>query len=192
MKRKYANNPGWKRILQHRFYYSYLNTPAYKGHVTLYCMDAVRDPLFVEHFHQKICIVDAGYSWLKQFPAGEQNYTVTTHFDEKGQVIAWYIDICRQTGGKPDQIPWMEDLYLDLFVSPFLGIEIKDEDELLAARESGEITGVEFDLAWSTANKLIEQIQHNQLILLPLSHAHRTLLLNDPGAELLSSTPLFL
>ena len=74
VERKFANMPGWKRILQSRFYGSYLDTPEFKGQITLYCMDAVTAPLMVEYFHRRTCIVDAGYAWLKQFPAHETTF----------------------------------------------------------------------------------------------------------------------
>jgi uncharacterized protein len=143
----------------------------------LFCMDAVRAPLVVEFFNRKTCIADTGYAWLKQFPDGE-HFTVTTHFDTSGQPVQWYIDICRRTGVDPDQIPWMDDLYLDLVISPALEVELKDAGELLAARDNGEITAAEFELAWRAANRLMEQIAQNQFGLLALSGVHRQMLLS--------------
>ncbi len=177
MERKFANMPGWKRILQSRFYNSHLDTPEFKGYITLFCMDAVSAPKVVEYFHRKICIVDAGYAWLKQFPAGE-HFTVTAHYDSSARIVAWYIDICLRAGAGQDQIPWMDDLFLDLVVSPAMEIELKDADELLAARESGEISTAEFDLAWREADRLMERLAHNQFGLLALSDAHRSILLH--------------
>ena len=86
-RRKFANYPGWKRILQHRFYHSSMDTPAFKGHITLYCMDAVAAPLVVNYFQRETCIIDAGYAWLKQFPDGGHHFTVTTHFDASGRIM---------------------------------------------------------------------------------------------------------
>lgn len=177
MERKFANHPGWARILQHQFFCSCLDTPEFKGAVSLYCMDAVREPLIVELFHRPTCIVAAGFSWLTQFPANEP-YAVTAQYDANAHLVAWYVDICLRTGVNPDGIPWMDDLYLDLVISPALEIEVKDVDELLAAREAGEISGAEFDLAWRTADRLIELIQENQFKLLALSDLHRQRLLD--------------
>ena len=178
MKHKLANNPGWQRILQNRFYHSCLDTQEFQGHITLYCMDAVRAPLIVEYFNRKFCIVEAGFAWLKQFPAGE-HFTITTHFDASGQIVLWYIDICLRTGVDENHIPWIDDLYLDVVVSPTIEIELKDADELLAAREIGEITAAEFDLAWRVADQLMEQNAHNHLGLLALSDVYRRMLLPD-------------
>lgn len=176
IERKLANSPGWKRIIQNRFYHSYVDTPEFTGHITLYCMDAVTAPLVVEYFHRKTCIVDAGYAWLRQYPAGE-HFTVTAQYDASARIVAWYIDICLRTGVDQNQIPWMDDVYLDLVVSPAMEMELKDADELLAARENGEITAAEFDLAWRVAGRLMERIARNQFGLLALSDVHRQMLL---------------
>lgn len=183
MKHKLANNPGWARILQHRFYHSHLNTPGFQGYITLYCMDSVRAPLVVKYFGREFCIADAGYAWLKQFPTGE-HYTVTTHFDASGQAILWYIDICLRQGVGQDQIPWMDDLYLDLVVSPSMEVELKDADELLSARESGEISSAEYDLALREVNRLMDCIASNRFGLFALSDLHRQMLLKmDQGVS---------
>ena len=87
-----------------------------------------------------------------------QHFTVTTHFDGNGQIVLWYIDICLLTGVGQNQIPWLDDLYLDLVVSPSMEVEVKDADELLAARKSGEISTTEFNLAWCEADRLMESI----------------------------------
>lgn len=178
MDRKFANFPGWKRILQNRFYSLSLDSPEFKGCISLYCMDAVREPLFVEYFHQPTCIAGAGYVWLKQFPAGE-HFTVTAQYNDRAQLVAWYIDICSQTGVGQDGIPWMDDLYLDLIVSPAMDIELKDAEELLAARESGEITALDFELAWREADRLMKRIKQRQFALLSLADVHRQLLLSQ-------------
>lgn len=42
---------------------------------------------------------------------------MTTVFNEKGEVVQWYIDICNEIGITKG-IPWYEDLILDLVVLP--------------------------------------------------------------------------
>ena len=171
MDRKFANHPGWNRILQNRFMSQYLETTQFTGYVSLFCMDRVRDPLFVEYFHQRVCIADNGYAWLKQFPTGE-HYCVTTQYDADFHILAWYIDICLQTGVADGRVPWFDDLYLDLIVSPMMEIEIKDADELLAARDAGDITQESFNLAWSVAKQLRERIAGGRFELLGLCDLH--------------------
>ena len=60
MKRLQANRPDWKRVTERRFYCAPLDTPDFKGHVSLLCLDAVREPLVVGVNTKRICIADAG------------------------------------------------------------------------------------------------------------------------------------
>ena len=73
-----------------------------------------------------MCIVDDGYMWLQHFPKG-QNCTVTTMFDADGEVIQWYIDICNEIGTE-NNVPWWDDLFLDIIVLPTGEIIRQDED----------------------------------------------------------------
>lgn len=189
MERKYANFPGWNRILENRFYHMYLDSPDFVGYITLYCMDAVRAPLIVDYFQRKTCIVDTGYAWLKQFPAGE-HFTVTAQYNTSARIVAWYIDICLDMGVDQDHIPWMDDLYLDLVISPSLEVEVKDADELLEARDSGKITAADFDLAWRTADQIMDQIARRQFGLLALSDTHRRMLTSSDRMRSNPSPPL--
>lgn len=100
-------------------------------------------------------------------------------FDQNDQIVQWYIDICLRSGVDGSDIPWMDDLYLDLAVLPDMQVELLDADELADARESGEITTAEFDLAWTEANRLMEQIAHGHFGLFSLSDGHRRILLNS-------------
>jgi len=180
MKRKYANYQGWKRILQSRLYGANIDTPEFKGYINLFCMDAVRAPLVVEWFGRELCIVDTGYTWLKQYPSGE-HFIVTAQFNQREELVSWYIDICLRSGTGEDNILWVDDLYLDLVVSPELEIVVKDADELMAARESGEITMDEYDLAWREADRLRESINRHQFRMLELSDVRRRMLLQANG-----------
>jgi len=105
LKRLYANRPGWHRVTKRRFFLSHLDTPEYRGYVTLLCIDGVLRPLWKELDGRRICIVDAGFSWLQHFPANK-HYAVTTMFDAGGQIVQWYIDICKEHGVGDHNIPW--------------------------------------------------------------------------------------
>ena len=137
-------------------------------------MDAATAPLVVHHFGRDTCIVDAGYAWMKQIADGAHS-VINTHFDAGGTIVMWYIDICLRTGLSEDGVPWFDDLYLDLAVSPALEVVILDADELQEARERGEISAEVYDLAWNEANRLVEGIQRGEPGLLGLSKLHQKL-----------------
>lgn len=60
---------------------------------------------------------------------------------------------------------------------------MKDADELLSARDSGEIMASAFDLTWREANRLIEQIGQDRFGLFALSDTHRRMLLESDGVR---------
>jgi len=176
IKRRLANRTPWPRVLERRFAIQSLAQPDFTGYVTLLCMDAVREPLWVDWQGQRFCIVDSGYTWLQQFPTGV-HHTVTTQFDAAGQIVQWYIDICWQQGVDEAGMPWWDDLFLDILVFPTGECCIVDGDELATALQSRAINEAQYRLAWDEANRLVQMIEQNAFTLLLLGRQQRTLLL---------------
>jgi hypothetical protein len=58
---------------------TYLETPPYTGHITLIQVDKVRDPLWKSFAGTPVCLVDAGYAWLQQFPANAHHALTPFH-----------------------------------------------------------------------------------------------------------------
>jgi predicted RNA-binding protein associated with RNAse of E/G family len=75
--------------------------------------------------------------------------------DAKGEVVQWYVDVCREHGLGPDGVPWWDDLYLDVVVRPTGEVLLLDEDELELALAAGYVTPAEYDLAWREARRLL-------------------------------------
>lgn len=176
MKRLLANRPDWKRILQKRFYCSYFESEEFTGYVTLLCLDKVREPLWTKSSKKKVCIVENNYSWLQYFPKGK-HYAVTAQFNEYGQIVQWYIDICLQNGITENNIPWLDDLFLDIVVSPTGEIELLDFDELQNALAVNEISMAEYDLAISESERLLVDISENRFAIFNLCQSYRQALL---------------
>ena len=176
MKRLLANRPDWKRILQKRFYCSYFESAEFTGYITLLCLDKVREPLWAKSSKKKVCIVDNNYSWLQYFPKGK-HYAVTAQFNEYGQVAQWYIDICLRHGITENNIPWLDDLFLDIVVFPTGETELLDFEELQNALAVDEISKNEYDLAISESEKLMADISESRFTLFNLCQRHRQTLL---------------
>ena len=175
MKRLFANRPDWKRILQKRFYCTFVDTVQFTGYVTLLCLDKVREPLWIKT-ENPVCLVDTGYSWLQHFPQGE-HFTITTMFDEKAQIIQLYIDICLRQGVTEGNIPWFDDLFLDIVVTPGGSVKLLDSDELEQALVTGEISKHEYELAFWESENLISQIDQGKFGFFEVCEKHRLLLL---------------
>ncbi|WP_313770624.1 DUF402 domain-containing protein [Bacillus sp. S/N-304-OC-R1] len=146
LKRKYGDRSEWKRILKRKYAQSFLDTKEFKGYITLLRTIKVTEPLTVSYGENEICIVDDGYMWLQQFPL-EKKHSVTTMFDVKGNIVQWYIDICMENG-LDRNIPWMDDLFLDIVLLPSGEVIQKDADELEGAFINGIIDESLYNLAW--------------------------------------------
>ena len=72
---------------------------------------------------------------------------------------------------------WYDDLYLDLDVSPVGEITLLDVDELDAALRDGEVTSLEYELAWREINSLMIAIEEDMFPLLWMSDTQRENLL---------------
>lgn len=176
MKRKFGDRANWKRVLDKEYAQAYLKTEEFQGYVTLLKIKKVTEPLYVSYSKKPICIADDDYVWLQHFPT-DQHYCVTTMFDEKGKVVKWYIDICYRNGISKDNIPWMDDLFLDIVVLPSGEVIEKDADELAEALRNGSIDNNQFELAKKESAKLVAAIADGQFNLLNQSEDHRSLLL---------------
>ncbi|PPA70357.1 DUF402 domain-containing protein [Jeotgalibacillus proteolyticus] len=175
LKRKYGDRSDWPRILERRYAQTFMESKEFTGYVTLLQTVKVAEPLFVYYEGRRICIVDDGYLWLQQFPKGE-NHALTTMFDSKGEVVQWYVDISLENGAEGD-VPWIDDLFLDVIKLPTGELILKDKDELEQALSEGIINQNLYELAWKEARTVIELIRNNEFNLLNLSSLHKDALL---------------
>ena len=175
-KRKYGERPDWSRISQKKYAQTFLETDEFKGYITLLQMLQLTEPLFVQYDKKEVCIANEGYFWLQQFPA-DKHHSVTTMFNEEGNIIQWYIDICLSNGCE-DGKPWMDDLYLDIILFPTGDIFVKDADELESAYLEGIIDINLYELAWNEVQMIKSLIEKEQFALVNLSCLHRDMLMD--------------
>ncbi|WP_252503814.1 DUF402 domain-containing protein [Sporosarcina sp. Marseille-Q4943] len=178
LKRKFGSRYDWKRIVERGYVEKYISTSQFEGYITLLQIHNVTEPLYKNYRGRSVCIADKGYSWLQHFPDGKQ-FSVTTMFDSTGQIVQWYIDICRKNGYCSTNGPWMDDLFLDLIVLPSGEIIEKDIDELGAALDSQIITYDEFELAWTEFDRIKTMVAENSFELLEMTHEHLLLVRGD-------------
>ncbi len=175
LKRKYGDRSHWMSVLERRYTQTYLETEGFKGHVTLLELGKVSKPLFVKYYEKNVCIVENGYLWLQHFPS-DRHHSLTTVFDDKGQVVQWYIDICYQNGFSADNVPWIDDLFLDIVVLPTGEVFQLDVEELDEALLNGTIDKPLFNIAIQEAESIGRQVNEGNFPLLKLSVEHKNLL----------------
>jgi len=171
MKRKFSDRANWRRIISKTYSSHFCNEEHFQGLITYYHIHELRNPLWKTYYNKRICLADRGYVWMQHFPQGE-NFVVTTMFNHEGQVVQWYIDICKAQGFTDQQVPWFDDLYLDIVVLPSGEIMLMDEDELEEAVVQDDVSLEEAEAARQTAEKLLAEIHAGRFPYFELSKKH--------------------
>ena len=86
---------------------------------------------------------------------------LTAIYDDNNNIIEWYFDIARKIG-KDNGVPYEDDLYLDVVVTPSGDVILLDEDELKEAFDKKEMTKEEYDEAYKIADDLMERLKNNK------------------------------
>lgn len=147
MKRRYANK------VKGEYSQKRVDEEFFKGYVALVKIKDVQNPLIVNDGEKDVCIKNNDYEWIEVYPDNE-HYAVTIMFDNNDNLIQWYFDIAKEIGIE-NNIPYEDDLYVDIVITPNGRKEILDEEELMDALNKNEITQEDVELVYETV-KLIE------------------------------------
>jgi predicted RNA-binding protein associated with RNAse of E/G family len=164
-RRRYASREEWQRLRERQFEVRRVDRPGFHGYVSRLTIGSVTEPLVVPLNGTEYRLADAGFTWMQYVP-DRSRHTLTTLLDERGEVIQWYVDIAARTGIDERGIPWWDDLFLDLVILPDGSVHLLDEDELEEAREAGEISREEYELARAEAERVMAAIGDGQFGLL--------------------------
>lgn len=104
-------------------------------------------------------IIDNNYKLLGFYDYNSK-VKLSAFYDNNNEIIEWYFDIAKEIG-KEKNVPYEDDLYLDVVVRPDGVIKLLDENELKHALDKYEITNEEYKMAYEEANKLIAQLKGN-------------------------------
>ena len=162
MKRRYAYklSDNWKQIK--------INEDFFKGYACFLKIQNIEKPLIVYNGKENVCIKDNDYEWIEVYP-NNGKYAFTIMFDDKGNLIEWYFDIAKKIGIK-NGIPYEDDLYLDMVITPEGEEFLLDEDELIDALNKGDITKEDIDEAYKSLKHLEEKYASNYDYLLELTN----------------------
>ena len=156
MRKRFANsaNNGVNLFYQKRIEKDY-----FCGYACYLKMKNVINPLKVNDGEFQACLLDENYEWLELYPDNE-NYAITIMFDDNNNLIEYYFDIAREVGIL-NGIPYEDDLYLDMLIKPDGSYLVLDEEELIDAYNSLDITKEELDMAYNILEKLKEKYVNN-------------------------------
>lgn len=153
MKKRFAN------AVEGDYFQERIDDDYFKGYVSYIKIKDVIKPLIVNDGKTQICIKDENYEWIEVYPDNGK-YAITIMFDDNNNLIEWYFDISKEIGVE-NGIPYEEDLYLDMIITPNGEKIVIDENELLEARDNGEITQEDVDSAYQTLNYLENKYVNN-------------------------------
>ncbi|MDF2815395.1 MAG: hypothetical protein K0Q81_1595 [Paenibacillus sp.] len=171
MIRKYADRANWGRILERQFNVFSKNSIAFSGHMTLFEMIRVREPLIVNYPSGPLCIVNNGYKWIQHFP-DHAGYILTSVYDSEDRIVQWYIDICKAHGVTEAGVPWYDDLYLDIVKLPTGELFLLDQEELEEALQQGIVRKEDYEFAWTTARLVMEECKSGSFDLTLIAEKH--------------------
>ncbi|MDM5154056.1 DUF402 domain-containing protein [Bacillus sp. DX1.1] len=158
MKRKYGDGSSWERLIDK----TYSVKQVQEGMLGILHMNEVKAPSYKQYNDRKLCIVDAGYTWMQYFINGK-NFAITAMLNEKKELVQYYIDVAKEYQIDERGMPYFDDLYLDVVLLPNGDIYLLDEDELEEAYRDKDVSKEEYDVAWTTAKWLIETMKKETL-----------------------------
>ena len=153
MKRRFANQVEGDYIQER------IESEYFSGYVCYIKLTNIEKPLVVSNGVETICIKDNNYEWFELYPDNGK-YALTIMFDDNNNLIEWYFDISKNIGLE-NGIPYEDDLYLDMIITPDGKQIVIDEDELLNAEKNGDITSGDVSDAYKTLDYLKEKFVNN-------------------------------
>ena len=162
MKRRYA------KVEEGEYIQKRIDEGYFKGYVCNIKFKDVKNPIIIKNEIREFCIKENGYEWFEVYP-DNANYAITIMFDDNKNLIEWYFDIAKKVGIEND-IPYEDDLYLDMIITPEGKELVLDEDELIDALNTGKIIQSDVDLAYKTLKQLKIKYVNNFKYLVKLTN----------------------
>lgn len=158
MKRKYLDaRQTWLQKATYTYHYERIETGRFKGYISYIHIQDVEAPRVIEQGELRICIQDKDYRGVIFLP-DDHNWAVTAVYDAEGRIVEWYFDMTDNNAVDVQGVPYFDDLYLDVVVTPTGIPRILDQDELEAAREAGAITQAQYDKAYTACFYVIKEV----------------------------------
>ena len=146
----------------------------FEGDICFYKFIEVKDKRLIPSGKS---IMDNNYKWL-EFYDYSSKVKLTAFYDENSEIIEWYFDIARKIG-KENGIPYEDDLYLDVVVTPNGEITLLDEDELKEAYNKKELTKNEYENAYKEVEQLMNKLKNNKDVLKKFTDKYLKLMLEE-------------
>ncbi|MDO4369272.1 MAG: DUF402 domain-containing protein [bacterium] len=152
MRRKYS------KILEGNFSRKMIKYKGFQSTVYHIQFDSRVKPSFFNDGVINAYIKNRNYTWYEVYPKND-TYLLTIMFDDKLNIIQWYFDISKNIN--TIDVPYQDDLFLDMVITPDGKKHILDEDELLEALNNGAISKKEYESAYEVLRRIEKQFGDN-------------------------------
>lgn len=131
-------------------------------------VNKIDQPFTIESEGRSTTFIDNGY-YIVEFTPLDKYYNGRAYLNSNKELIEYYFDISGGNG-EEENIPYYDDLFLDLMYKPNQerALEIYDEDELEAALSKNEISKDQYDLAYKAIHELMDEIKQGKNIFVNL------------------------
>lgn len=160
IKRKWLDRKEIENILEKDLIINYRKDEIFEGYVSFLELKKVKEEIKVNLCGKNRTVLKDGHCWLQWLPK-DKNYAVIAIYDENKKLIEWYIDIILGQGVEKGNMPYYDDLFLDVVVFTDGNMLFLDEDELLEALKANEITKEQYKLAYEEGNKILNEFKEN-------------------------------
>lgn len=161
MKRKFLDGRNWTWLEKYTYEIQHIED-LFEGYISFIKIETVKEKLVVDYDDRpNVCLCDEGYKGLIFLPDHEK-WCASAVFDREGNFVEIYFDMIKSSGMNEEGIPYFEDLYLDVVMTADRKLRILDEGELEEALEIGDITKEDYDMAYATSKKVIDEIISNE------------------------------
>ena len=157
LKKRYADRHVGRKANKSKQKVMSVNEKYFTGDIYFYDFIEVKEKIVIPNGK---CIMDNNYKWL-EFYDYNSKVKLTAIYDENNEIIEWYFDIAREIGKEKD-VPYEDDLYLDVVVTPEGEIILLDEEELKNALNRMEITEKEYKDTYKEANQLMDRLSNKK------------------------------
>ena len=157
MRNRFANSVNrFGNVLEVEHKIKTINNEDFKGDIYLNNFIKISEPYFLD---KGLCIQDTGYKWLKFYDYSSR-VELTAVYNQKNEIVEWYFDIAKGIG-KENGIPYEDDFYLDVVLTPSGKVILLDEDEFEEAFEREEMTKDEYTKGYKIAKELMDKLNGN-------------------------------
>jgi len=157
LRKRFANSVNrYGNVLEVEHKIKFIDNEDFKGYIYLNNYIKVSKPYFLD---KGLCIQDTHYKWLK-FYDYDSKIQLTAVYNENSKIVEWYFDIARSIG-EENGIPYEDDFYLDVVLTPNGKVILLDEDEFEEAFKRNEMTKQEYEEGYKIAYELMKRLEGN-------------------------------